>query len=209
MRLTFILALLFFPASLAAQPSPCTESSRTLLPFDPYKPSDLAIVRNYGGAVLAQAPLESLLKLDPYVPTEAALLRQLGSAIPFWAYADYPFYRPAGRPAPHASPCEPVRETTAPVLTALNDVLAVLERQAPAATGPTAATVAERNRGVSIQHDGRMWISAGPAVRFSATAFVRIGERAGSPIFRRVGGEDTVIYIPTTAGMVAPFRAVP
>jgi hypothetical protein len=84
MRLTILAALLVFPASLSAQPSPCAVSPSGVLQFDPYKPSDIAIVRNYGATMLAQLPLESLLKLDPYVPTQAALLRQLGGAIPVW-----------------------------------------------------------------------------------------------------------------------------
>jgi hypothetical protein len=205
MRLTIIVALFLFPASVFAQSPPCSQSSSSLPQFDPYKPSHLAIVRNYGATVLSQASLDTLLKLDPYVPTEAALLRQVGGALPLWPYA-YPGYLPARQLAP----CESVPETatTTGALTTFSEVVARLERRTPVATTTTRDTAANRNLGVSIQHDGRVWISAGPAVRFSETDFVRIGDRAGSPIFRRAGGEDTVVYVGTTAGMVAPFRAV-
>jgi hypothetical protein len=206
MRLTIIVALLVFPASLSAQtqPSPCSQSTSTLLDFDPYKPSNLSIVRNYGGTVLAQAPLEELLKLDPYVPTEAALLRQLGGAMPFWAFATYPWSVPVRQ----HMPCEPATEPPAATLTSFSDVLAVLEQRPPGATPPPHATTPEASHGVSIQYDGRVWTSAGPAVRFSESEFVRVGDRAGFPIFRRATGDDDVIYVRTTAGMVAPFRAV-
>lgn len=207
MRLTIIAAVLFVPALSTAQSRPCAQYP---LGFDPYKPSHLAIVRTYGASVLAQAPLDALLRLDPYVPTEAALLRQMGGALPFWAYPAYPWYPPM-QPS---SPCESVRETTTPALApfnpplaTFNDVLAVVERRAPATTGTTSQTPPERNRGITIQHQGRIWVSAGPAVRFSEREFVRIGESSGSPIFRRVGRETTVVYVPTAPGMVAPFRS--
>ena len=61
-----ILALLLFgaPALAAAQVGPCPPRP---IAFDPYKPSDLAILRQVGSSVLANAPFSSLLQLDPYV----------------------------------------------------------------------------------------------------------------------------------------------
>jgi len=153
--------------------------------------------------MLAHVPLDTLLKLDSYVPTEGALLRQLGGAIPVWAYPLFAWHPPAV----HSSPCEPVRDTPPAVLTAFSDVVAELAPRASTAAGKTSATSSERNRGISIDYDGRVWISAGPAVAFSEVDFVRVGDRAGTPIYQKVGAKDGVIYLPTRAGVVAPFKA--
>jgi hypothetical protein len=208
MRLTISVVLLCFPAALSAQSTPCTPSASDVLHHDSYKPSDLAIIRNYGGTVLAQVPLGALLKLDPYVPTEAALLRHVGGAIPLWAFGTYPWYVPA----PVSGPCEPVPEarvsaSAPPTLATFNDVLQAVARPSSVTSGTPRATT-ERNRGISIQFNGRAWSSDGPAVPFSETAFEQVGVRNGAPIFRRAGGDDSVIYVRTTPGMVAPFRAV-
>jgi hypothetical protein len=215
MRTTVIAILLLCPRCVFAQPSPCAPVRSSVLPFDPYRPSHTAIVRNYGSTLLAHAPLSTLLALDPYVPSEAALLRQLGGAIPLWAYPAYLALpaNPVSLSVAHAlpsAPCEPVREPPAgaAAMTTLNEVLAALERRGPGAAARTAAATPGRNSGISIQHAGRIWVNAGPAVRFSEAEFVRIEEAAGSAVYRRVGGDDALIYVPTTAGMVAPFRAV-
>lgn len=211
MRLaTITLALLVFvaPSSLA-QPSPCSPHTAGLS-FDPYKPSDLAIARNYGGTVLGQAPLAALFQLDPYVPIEGELLRQLGRAIPIWAYPGYAWYPPMPPPLP----CPPVPETTTlqlsgseePPLTTFSEALAALPPRDAPAPAASPRTASPRQQGITIQWDGRTWVSAGAAVPFSETEFVRFGKRAQSPIFRRAGARDNVIYIETTPGMVAPFR---
>jgi hypothetical protein len=211
---TVIAVLLLCPGVVFAQ-SPCAPVSSSVLPFDPYKPSHTAIMRNYGATLLAQAPLSTLLALDPYVPSEAALLRQLGGAIPLWPYPGY--LALPGNPeslsmarASQSVPCEPVRDTTAgeAAMTTLHEVLAALERRGPAASATTGYATPARNSGISIQHAGRTWLNAGPAVRFSDAVFVPIEEAAGSVVYRRVGGDDALIYVPTTAGMVAPFRAM-
>jgi hypothetical protein len=208
MRLTIIVALLAIPASLNAQSLPCSQPAQTVLQFDPYKPSDLAIVRNYGGTVFATAPLETLLNLDPYVPTHAALLRQAGGAIPAWAYGAYPWFVPiASRPECEAVRASVVPDATPPAITTLQNVLAVLETRPSAAVTARKERTPGRHLGVSIEYEGRVWTSAGAAVPFSETEFVRVGERSGSPIFKRASGNDPVIFVRTTPGMVAPFRA--
>ena len=216
MRTAVIAVFLWFPSSLFAQTSPCAPVTSSVLAFDPYKPSHAAIVRNYGAALLAQAPLSTLLALDPYVPSEAALLRQLGGAIPLWSYPAYPglpLY-PMSLPVPHArqgEPCEPVRDAAedAAAITTFNEVLALLEERRVNATVTTGSASPGRNSGVSIQHAGRVWVSAGPAVPFSKADFVRAdGGGANSVVYRRASGRDPAIYVPTTAGMVAPFRPV-
>ena len=74
--------------------------------LDPYKPTDAAMLRNYGSVLVGLTPLLELRKLDPYVPSEAALLRQLGGALPLWVG----WYPPVPVPAP-ATPLTPFAPT--------------------------------------------------------------------------------------------------
>jgi hypothetical protein len=60
---------------------------------------------------------------------------------------------------------------------------------------------------VSIDYAGRTWVSAGRAVPFDDAQFVRVGERAGSPVFRRIGASEEIVYVPNGTGALAPFRA--
>jgi membrane protein implicated in regulation of membrane protease activity len=66
------IGLLLFTTSAFAQ-----ASRAACIRLQPYKPSHLAIMRQYGGAMLGHAPLSTLLTLDPYVPSQAELLRPL------------------------------------------------------------------------------------------------------------------------------------
>ena len=65
--------------------------------LDPYKPSDVFLLRNYGATLVAQTPLLELRQLDPYKPSHAALLREIGGALPLWGLLWYP---PPPMPAP-------------------------------------------------------------------------------------------------------------
>ena len=223
MRLaTFGVFLFGLPVLAFAQADPCAPHRFT---FDPYKPSDLAIVRQYGGSVLAHAPLTALLQLDPYVPTEAKLLREYGGGLPVWPYLWYPAYPQLAYPPRPAYPpdCGPVRESTAapttstdPPITTVAELLTALD-QARASSGTASpsggrpasapAVSVDLRTGVSIDYAGRTWVSAGRAVAFDEARFVRVGESAGSPVFRQRGAKDEIIYVPTTPGVVAPFRA--
>ena len=206
--------LLGFPAFAFAQPAPCGQQAYE---FDPYKPSDLAILRQYGG-VPAHAPL---LQLDPYVPFEGELLRQHSGAMPVWGFAWYPWdpqvtYTPDCREG-RAPLMSAVTESAEPPLTTVADLLTALERaraSSASATSPGAASSVaasrvppERNAGVWIYYAGRAWVSGGPAVTFAESEFVRVGESDGTSIFQRRGTKDEIIYVPTTPGVVAPFRA--
>jgi hypothetical protein len=95
-----------------------------LHPFglDPYKPSDAALLRTYGGTLLAQTPLLELRQLDPYKPSHATLLRQIGNGIPQWSHFNW--YPGTPAPAPLMMPATP------PAMTA-----------AGSPTGPTAGNV--------------------------------------------------------------------
>jgi hypothetical protein len=214
--MTSIIFVFGLPALAFAQ-QPCAPQA---FAFDPYKPSHLAALRQFGGSVLAHAPLTSLLQLDPYVPTHAQLLREYGGALPIWPFA----WNPAYVQAAYHSDCSPVRESVPaatitpgePPITTFAEVLTALEQAhgasrsaspSPGRSISVPGVSADRKAGVWIQYAGRTWISAGRAVAFDDSEFVRVGENNGFPVFTRRGATDEIIYVPTTAGVVAPFRA--
>lgn len=210
MRVAIVGAGLLLLATNAYAQSPCAPQEAA---YDPYKPSHLAVVREYGGTVLAQAPLTALLKLDPYVPSEAELLRQLGRGIPLWpAYPWHPYVAaPAvadcvSRPEAESSESSPPTPLTsfADVVTALRS--APGPAALPASTPVVRNTEAEKKTGVWIQYAGRTWFSAGAAEPFREAEFVRVGDIAGFPVYRRSRVKEDRIFVPTTGGMVAPFR---
>ena len=64
----------------------------------------------------------------------------------------------------------------------------------------------ESNDGIWIMYMGAKWLSAGPAVPLRAVDFQLVGDYAGFPVFARQGVKDDVIYLPTRAGLIAPYR---
>ena len=64
----------------------------------------------------------------------------------------------------------------------------------------------ESNDGVWIMFGGEKWISAGTAVPLVAAEFVRIGDYAGFPVFARRDFTQEMIYLPSRAGLIAPYR---
>lgn len=64
----------------------------------------------------------------------------------------------------------------------------------------------ESNDGVWVSFAGYRWISSGPAVAFRASEFELVGDYAGFPVFARSKVKEDVIYIPSRAGLVAPYR---
>ena len=212
---TLTVVFVALPVLAFAQAEPCAPHRYA---FDPYKPSDLAVVRQVGAGFLAQAPLSSLLQLDPYVPTEAQLLRQYGGALPVWPFAWSPVVYPqSAYPLAFSRICQsipPVATTSfEPPITTVADLQATLER-ARASLGVMsgdrsvpAPPVVDRNRGVSIEYGGRTWVSAGRAVTLDAS-FVRVGEHAGAAVYTPRGASKDLIYVATTAGLIAPFRAI-
>jgi hypothetical protein len=68
---------------------------------------------------------------------------------------------------------------------------------------------AESNDGIWLDFMGEKWVSAGAAVPLQASAFVRVGERAGYPVYARQGLDEDVIYLPTRAGLLAPYKLKP
>jgi hypothetical protein len=77
--------------------------------------------------------------------------------------------------------------------------------QAPA---PPAVALLQpvNNDGIWVMYGGLKWVSAGSAVPLRAADFQLVGEYYGFPVFARQGVKENVIYIPTRAGLVAPYR---
>jgi hypothetical protein len=64
----------------------------------------------------------------------------------------------------------------------------------------------EGNDGVWIHYQGTKWVSAGPAVPLRPSEFRAVGTYDGFPVFVR-NHEAKTIYLPTRAGLVAPYRS--
>jgi hypothetical protein len=67
----------------------------------------------------------------------------------------------------------------------------------------------ESSDGVWLDFMGEKWVSAGEAVPLRVSEFVRVGDHAGFPVFARQGLHEDVIYLPTRAGLVAPYKLKP
>lgn len=74
--------------------------------------------------------------------------------------------------------------------------------------GMTFATIGRptSNDGVWIRYLGEKWISAGPAVPITPESFRVVGSYEGFPVFAHTDGSEQVIYVPTRAGLAAPYR---
>jgi hypothetical protein len=107
-----------------------------------------------------------------------------------------------GRPAP-----PPVAiDRSAPIteVVGTTGIAPVVSRQTPI---PVVSMLRpESNDGVWIMFGGEKWISAGTAVPLVAADFVRVGEYAGFPVFARRDFTQEVIYLPSRAGLIAPYR---
>jgi hypothetical protein len=62
------------------------------------------------------------------------------------------------------------------------------------------------NDGLWIPYLGEKWISAGPAVPVTPERFRIVGNYEGFPVFARRDTSEQVIYVPTRAGLAAPYR---
>ena len=111
-------------------------------------------------------------------------------------------------PAPAAANGRPVivgREDSAPVTEIVGTTgIAATRRQT--AVPVVSMRRPENNDGVWIMFGGEKWITAGTAVPLVAVEFVRVGEYAGFPVFARRELTQEVIYIPSRAGLIAPYR---
>jgi hypothetical protein len=77
----------------------------------------------------------------------------------------------------------------------------------PLSTPPLATLLRpENNDGVWVAFGGEKWVSAGAAIPFAASDFVRVGEHAGFPVYARRELKEEMIYLPARPGAVAPYR---
>jgi hypothetical protein len=74
-------------------------------------------------------------------------------------------------------------------------------------TPMSSAVRPEGNDGVWIHYQGTRWVSAGPAVPLRPSEFRAVGTYDGFPVFVRNGDESKTIYLPTRAGLAAPYRS--
>jgi hypothetical protein len=102
-----------------------------------------------------------------------------------------------------------------------NDPVTVAERMAASPAGAPIGSPAPRqdppmvslmqpesNDGLWVRFSGEKWLSAGAAVPLRSSEFRVVGDYAGFPVFARTGEEGT-IYLPTRAGLVAPYKRKP
>jgi hypothetical protein len=182
--------------------------------LDPYKPSDAALLRDYGNTLVAQTPFSELRKLDPYKPSHAALLRDIGGAMPLWGILWYPGPVPAStlpfppqhvfdRSADKGFQARRDERTDAATTSALTAVAA------PPSTSMTTLRAPESNDGVWIVFANQKWISAGQTVKFDEPQFQQVGQYDGFPVYKGIGAREDVIYLPTREGAVAPYRLKP
>ena len=57
---------------------------------------------------------------------------------------------------------------------------------------------------VSVQFMGEKWVMAGPSMEMPS-GLVQVAEYKGFPVYARTGQQNERIYLPLTAGRVAPF----
>jgi hypothetical protein len=198
-------ALIVTNSTAWAQPTP--SSSVNPYGLDPYKPSEAAILREFGAALVSQTPVSELAALDPYKPSHAAILR-LAGGLPVWAIG-WPTAlvmlapdRTAAVPAPTSFP--PSFDERG----ARRDVRPEPSTEPP--PGPTAvATILppESNDGIWIAYDGRRWLLAGGTVEFEAPAYERIGQLAGGhAVYRLRDGDAALIFVASGDRSVVPYR---
>jgi hypothetical protein len=212
--LTAIIVTLWLIVPASAQTPSCEQApASTTHPygFDPYKPSDATLLRDYGATLVAHTPLQELRRLDPYKPSDAALLRELGGAFPLWGLEWYwgpvpapltPFAEPERwmRRAPVAPPPMQGPAGTAPE----NEVRETVTPAQPSTMASLRPP--ESNDGVWIAYAEKRWILDGRPVPYESSAFQRVGEYGRFPVFRRMGVDEDVIYVPPRQGEVVPYR---
>lgn len=99
-----------------------------------------------------------------------------------------------------ASAAMPMAEPTGP--TAEATASTAMAPYTPVPSGPPPAPV---NEHVWVIFRGQRWVSAGMALPQAAGRFNQVGEVSGFPVFSR-DGEAGVIYLPSRANHVAPYR---
>jgi hypothetical protein len=113
-------------------------------------------------------------------------------------------------PAPEGMRTQPPAESTAGTTGSVS-----APAPAPRATGTSGRTTSVTNRtgaaarpkginNVWLTYDGHRWELSGKAVDLGDD-FTEIGSYRGSPVYQRAGDRET-IYVPTSTGLVVPFK---
>jgi hypothetical protein len=97
------------------------------------------------------------------------------------------------------------RESSAP-LTEIVGTTGIAATRRQTAVPVVSMRPPENNDGVWIMFGGEKWVSAGTAIPLVAAEFVRVGEYAGFPVFARRDFTQEVIYLPSRAGLIAPYK---
>ena len=81
------------------------------------------------------------------------------------------------------------------------------EPMAPQPPGPPMVSLLqpENNDGLWVHYAGARYVSSGAAVPLASSEFRTVGQYDGFPVYTRAG-DDKTIYLPTRAGLVAPYR---
>lgn len=64
----------------------------------------------------------------------------------------------------------------------------------------------ENNDGLWVRFEDQKWVNSGAAVPLEPAAFERVGDYVGFPVFKRRDVTEEVIYLPTRAGLIAPYK---
>ncbi len=103
----------------------------------------------------------------------------------------------------------PVRPATTPVVREAGAVGTSGIVSGPPRVRPSAMVSLRRpenNDGLWVRFLGEKWVSAGAAVPFTDIEFTHVGEYGTFPVFARRDLNEDMIYIPSRAGLVAPYR---
>jgi hypothetical protein len=96
--------------------------------------------------------------------------------------------------------------TTVPSPVGTAGLIAAAPRPSPNRLTMTTIERPTSNDGLWIRYLGEKWVSAGQAVAITPTGFRVVGNYEGFPVFARNGTSEQVIYVPTRAGVAAPYR---
>jgi hypothetical protein len=154
-----------------------------LQPYERLREGDLA------GTVGSRAPSFPVRLLPTPTQIVAARIAPTTLPIPIGAMSVYsPEPAAAANPAPTVPPANP---TTVP-RTVESPVVSLLRP--------------ENNDGLWVRFDNQKWVNSGAAVPLLEDAFVRVGDYAGFPVFKRRNGDEDVIYLPSRAGLIVPYK---
>jgi hypothetical protein len=160
---------------------------------------------------ISRGMLQPYARLRPsYSPVIMAAVSPTGlplSAGAISVYTPEPFIVSAPETVGTAAPAAPsgVAPGVRPPEAEIVGTTGTLPSSRPAAVPVVSMRRPESNDGVWIMFAGEKWLSAGTAVPFG-TAFVWVGEYAGFPVFARRDFSQEMIYLPSRAGFIAPYR---